>query len=91
MTLEEIKLQVNEKGLSAEDAVKLLDGFIAEHPEDDAALTYRGIKNWSLGKRAEAINDYLAAIRINPESEAKNALKATYEILDFYNKDLFNP
>jgi len=35
--------------------------------------------------------DYLAAIRINPESRAREALKAATEILDYRNKDLYNP
>ena len=46
---------------------------------------------WRIGARVSAINDYLAAVKINPESKAKLALKATYEILDYYNKDLYNP
>ena len=49
------------------------------------------MKYWSCGNRALAINDYLAAIKINPESKAVQALKATNEILDYYNKDLYNP
>ena len=38
-----------------------------------------------------AINDYLEAIRINPDSKARQALQATNDILDYYNKDLYNP
>lgn len=59
--------------------------------EDEEALIERGRLHWSLGHRSEAINDYLAAQRINPEGKAKQLLKATYEILDFYHKDLYNP
>ena len=49
------------------------------------------MRYWSLNRRSEAINDYLAAVKANPESEARNALKVTYDILNFYNKDLYNP
>lgn len=42
-------------------------------------------------KRSLAINDYLAAIRLNPSSRANEALKAANEILDYRNKDLYNP
>ncbi|MDE5997462.1 MAG: hypothetical protein K2G77_04530 [Muribaculaceae bacterium] len=59
--------------------------------EDEEALIMRGRLHWSLGRRSEAINDYLAAHRINPEGKAKELLKATYEILNFYHKDLYNP
>ena len=64
---------------------------MSTNPGDDGALTLRGLKYWSLGRRADAINDYLAALEINPESKAKQAMQATYDILDYYNKDLYNP
>ena len=65
--------------------------YIEAHPDNDEALTTRGMQYWSMGDRAKAINDYLAAIRLNPDSKAKMALKATNQILDYYNKDLYNP
>lgn len=81
----------NIKDLLPEEAIPLLDKYISEHPEDDEAYTLRGMKYWALGKRSLAINDYLAAIRINPESKAKMALQTANTILDYYNKDLLNP
>lgn len=77
--------------LSSVEAVKALTEYLSQFPESDDALTLRGMKYWGMQNRAAAINDYLAAIRINPESRAKQALKATNEILDYYNKDLYNP
>lgn len=79
------------KGLTAKQAVEQLNRYIAEHPGSDEALTMRGMKYWAMSRRSEAINDYLAAIRLNPQSRAVQALKATNEILDYYNKDLYNP
>lgn len=90
MTFLEIRKKID-SGISNEEAIKLLSEFIANNPDNDEALTLRGMKQWGLGKRSEAINDYLEAIRINPESKARLALKATNEILDYYNKDLYNP
>lgn len=84
-TLEQIR---NE--LPAE-AIPLLDSYIALHPDDDEGYRIRGIKYWALGKRSAAINDYLTACRINPDSKAKLSLRASYDILNFYNKDLLNP
>jgi len=69
------------KAASCEEAIGMLDEYIAANPGDDDALTIRGL----------AINDYLEAIRINPESRAREALRAANEILDYYNKDLLNP
>ena len=37
-----------------------------------------------------AINNYLEAMAINPESPAKNAYAIANDILDFYNKDMYN-
>lgn len=71
--------------------LQALSERIAANADDDAALIERGRLYWALGKRSDAINDYLAAQRINPDGDAKQLLKATYEILDFYNKDLYNP
>lgn len=92
MTITELKDTV--RGLSGDEAVKVLSDYIESHQgtaDLDEALTMRGMKYWGMQKRKEAINDYLAAIRLNPDSRAVMALKATNEILDYYNKDLYNP
>lgn len=91
LTYTEILSKINDEKLPGEEAVKLLTAYIAENPADDEALTQRGMILFSMGKRSEAINDYLAALRINPDSRAKMAIKTAYEILNFYNKDLYNP
>jgi regulator of sirC expression with transglutaminase-like and TPR domain len=90
LTLDQIKQQLHDGG-SKEDAIKQLSIYIADNPNDDEALTVRGLQYWGLGNRSAAIGDYLAAVKLNPNSKASLALKATYEILDFYNKDLYNP
>lgn len=89
MTIEELRNKI--EGLSGEEAVKVLSDYIEEHPDSDEAYTLRGMKYWGMEKRSAAINDYLAAIRLNPESKAQEALKAANSILDYYNKDLYNP
>lgn len=92
MTIAELKDKI--KGLPGEEAVGVLTDFIDANPEAeglDEAYTMRGMKYWGMQKRSAAINDYLAAIRLNPESRAVQALKATNDILDYYNKDLYNP
>lgn len=92
MTIEELKDKLRDLG--GEQAVEVLTAFIADHPDDprlDEVYTMRGMKNWGLQRRKDAIDDYLAAIRLNPSSKAVQALKATNEILDYYNKDLYNP
>lgn len=90
MTLEEFK-SLKEQGAESDVLIRVLDEIIASNPSSDEAYTQRGLIYWSMGKRAEAIRDYLAAIRINPKSQATLALKTTNQILDYYNKDLYNP
>lgn len=92
MTASELKEKI--RGLSGEEAVKVLTDYISANesaPDLDEAYTMRGMKYWGMQKRSAAINDYLAAIRLNPDSRAVQALKAANEILDYYNKDLYNP
>ncbi len=73
------------------DTLVLINEYIAVNPDDDRALTLRGMKHWGAGKRALAINDYLRALEINPQSTARAALQSATEILDYRNTDLFNP
>lgn len=89
-SLEEIK-EAEASGAPAENIIADLTAYIDANPESDEALTMRGLKYWSMSMRGKAIGDYLAAIKINPESKSKMALKTAYEILNFYNKDLLNP
>lgn len=77
--------------LPPKEAISSLDQFISANPENDAALTLRGMKHWALNHRDKAINDFLAAIKINPEGKGKTALQYVNSILDFYNHDLLNP
>lgn len=81
------------KNIPEESAVRLrrLSERIAADAVDEESLIERGRLYWALGMRSEAIGDYLAAQKINPTGKATELLKATYEILDFYNKDLYNP
>ncbi len=90
MSIQDIKEKIRNCA-SNEEAVSILTDYIKQNPQDDEAYTMRGMKYWGLGQRANAINDYLQAIEINPDSKARLALKATNEILDYYNKDLYNP
>lgn len=43
------------------------------------------------GNFAEAINCYMEAARLNPDSPAVEAKKMLDEIMAFYCKDMYNP
>lgn len=84
---------MEKENITDETAARLrsLDERLAADGSDEDALIERGRLYWALGRRSEAIGDYLAAQKVNPTGKATQLLKATYEILDFYNKDLYNP
>lgn len=90
-TIAEIKNEYH----THQDIQKAIDAYtelIGNAPQaSDEPYIERGLMFWKLGKRAEAINDYNEAIRINPASRAIQVKEATYSILDYYNKDLYNP
>ncbi|MCH5227807.1 MAG: hypothetical protein J1F16_08365 [Muribaculaceae bacterium] len=79
------------KKLPPEEAIALLNALLEKDKENDLLLTLRGQTFWKLNKRREAINDYLCAIKINPESHSKVLLEYAQTILAYYNKDLLNP
>ena len=47
---------------------------------------YRKQGNWQM-----ALNNYLEAIALDPESPAVEAKKMLDDILNFYHKDYYNP
>ena len=87
------ELNMEKENIPEELASRLrkLGERISAEGGDEEALIERGRLYWTLGRRGEAIGDYLAAQKLNPSGKATQLLKATYEILDFYNKDLYNP
>lgn len=89
-TINEIREQLKADG-NINAAIEACTKLAEAYPNDDEPLVERGLLHWKLGNRAEAINDYNEAIRINPSSRAVQVKEATYSILDYYNKDLYNP
>ena len=49
-----------------------------------------GKAHYKLGNVRLALNSYLQAIEINPESPAQAAYDMAIKVLDFYNKDMYN-
>lgn len=74
-----------------EAAIQLLNQYIAENEActDESFYllgnAYRKQGNWQM-----ALNNYLEAIEKNPESPAVDAKKMLMDILEFYNKDMYN-
>ncbi len=71
-------------------ALSLLNEHLTNHPEDDQAWFLKGNAYRKLGETRLALNSYLEAIAINPDSPAQAAYNMMIRILDFYNKDMYN-
>lgn len=87
--LDSIK-QMLHKGETAK-AIKVLEDMIDDnaYPKDEVYYllgnAYRKQSNWQ-----KALNYYLEAIDINPKSPAVESKQALLDILNFYNKDMYN-
>lgn len=82
-----------EQMMSAGDYDNALEAFNnAIETGGDAELFYqRGRLLWKLGRKTEAMSDYGRAVELDPESQAAVALKMAREVMDFFNRDLYNP
>lgn len=75
----------------AELAIKELDLFIQTSTEHLDQAYYLCGNAWrKQGNWQQALNNYRRAIDINPESPAQNAYAMVIDILNFYNKDMYN-
>ena len=72
----------------ADEAIALMESY--DGPMDDTLYYLLGNAWRKKGNWQMAMNNYLEAIRLNPESPAAQALEIANEILDFYNKDMYN-
>ncbi|HIY87802.1 MAG TPA: tetratricopeptide repeat protein [Candidatus Bacteroides pullicola] len=74
-----------------DEAIRELDALLQDDfaGKDEAYYlrgnAYRKQSNWQ-----QALNDYQRAADLNPESPAVHARRALLDILEFYNKDMYN-
>ncbi len=76
---------------AVDEAIVSLDRFIEESGDSAEAYFQRGKLAWQAGHRREAINDYHRAVDIDSASPAREALRLSMSIMNFYNTDLYNP
>ena len=60
-------------------ALSLLNEHLANHPEDDQAWFLKGNAYRKLGETRLALNSYLEAIAINPDSPARLPSRPIYQ------------
>ena len=68
-----------------------LTSEIAANPADDNLYYQRGRLYWRLGHKSQAISDYERAVALNAASPAAAALTIARDVMNFFNKDLYNP
>lgn len=74
-----------------DSAIQLLDKYLltSSAGKDEAYYllgnAYRKQGNWQ-----KALNNYQSAIELNPDGPAMQARKMVMDILNFYNKDMYN-
>lgn len=74
-------------------AIRQLDELlIAENnfPCKDRVYYLRGNAYRKQGNWQQALNNYIMATDLNPDSPARNARQMLMDILEFYNKDMYN-
>ena len=86
--METIRQLINDN--KTDEALHLLDEYIKKIDSDDEAYYLRGNVYRKMGDIRQALNNYLMAIELNPDSPAQTAYNAQIKILDFYNKDMYN-
>lgn len=77
-------------GGNIQEALRLLDDYLVHHKDSEEAWFLRGNAYRKIGETRLAINSYLEAIALNPQSPAQEAYNMMIKILDFYNKDMYN-
>ena len=78
-------------GNRADEAIALMESYRKDGGRMDDTLFYMLGNAWrKKGNWQMAMNNYLEAVHINPESPAQQALDIANEILSFYNKDMYN-
>lgn len=75
----------------ADEAIEAVARYREAGGKMDDTLFYLLGNAWrKKGDWQGAINNYLEALALNPDSPAGRALEIANEILDFYNKDMYN-
>ena len=73
-----------------DEAIRLLDDYIEKNVSSDEAYYLRGNAYRKQGDIRQALNNYLTAMDLNPDSPAHIAHDQLISIMNFYNKDMFN-
>lgn len=84
---EEILIKQNQG--NNKQSINQIESRLEDEPLNDELLVLRGKAFYKAGNWQEAMQCFLDALAVNPESPAKTMLEMTNNILGFYNKDVY--
>lgn len=73
-----------------DEAIVLLEQKKADNPNDAEVLYELGCVYWKKQDWKHCLDCYAEAVSIDPDSPASEARKMVLDILQFYNKEMFN-
>lgn len=73
-----------------DEALALFEDRRNENPDDAEVLYELGCLYWKKQDWKHCLDCYSEAMRLNPDSPASEARKMVLDILQFYNKEMFN-
>ena len=73
-----------------DEALTNVDILLQESPTDDALYYLKGKVLMRKGDWKKATDAYLQAQTLNPDGPAQEQLSMIKDIMDFYNKDMYN-
>ena len=88
VTKESIQALIDSGAL--DEALGLIDTMLQESPNDDALYYLKGKALMRMGEWKKATDAYLQAQALNPDGPAQEQLTMIKDIMDFYNKDMYN-
>jgi tetratricopeptide (TPR) repeat protein len=80
----------SDPNLDTNEIITALGELIKQEPSADLYFM-RGKLYWRLGRKSDAMTDYEHALELDPNSPARHALEMAHDVMNFYNKDLYNP
>ncbi len=79
------------EGGNVQNAIALADRHLSTRADDTTLHYLRGRAYMKKADWREATNNFLRAEQLDKNSPAAEARRMIDEILEFYNKDLYNP
>lgn len=82
-------IQATDEG-RLDDATQLINDALRQHPDNAYLIYLKGNICMKRGQWGQAISMFLQAENIDPQCPAAQARRMLNDIMNFYNKDMYN-